>query len=501
MATADGGTMQSFQKHIEDMRSLILCKICLNPFYEPYIISCGHTYCYGCLRSWFGKNADRTKTKSCPDCRIVVRTQPAPNYILRDLTHMFIGRAELLSEDETVQEYTKGREEAATELTTDREGPGLFQGVFNRRLPGHLHGPIRDIEDNVDRCPICSWELEDGICAGCGLDIHSSDFDTDDSGDSITIDIPEPPHGIFYGVGSDSDDSSSSDDESNQSGPNEYDHNDDFLDNENEDDIDDMDDGDPASDHGEPYSESHDRPQHAAAFRRHRRIAYSSDESSEDEDVRSTLRSGTHPTSRPAYSAVNLIDDSSTNYDEWSSNSERATTPPRHEAAGSEDQPTMTGSRTRPNTKAGSNRRRPLVIDDDEDEEDEEGDVQSEHASFSSRAATDISAANEEDSDENGTTSRQDSDSESRMSSDSESESEPGAHDDGHESDDSEDSDETIQPPQSRHVRHQRLQNQRVRRTHNNLSRNLPSSRSYAHHGPDERLTQRGQTNRATRVH
>ena len=31
--------------------------------------------------------------------------------------------------------------------------------------------PIRDYEDGVDRCPFCTWELEDGMCNRCGLPI------------------------------------------------------------------------------------------------------------------------------------------------------------------------------------------------------------------------------------------------------------------------------------------------------------------------------------------
>lgn len=153
MATAAGGdTMQSFQKHIEDMRSLTLCKICLKPFFEPYIISCGHTYCYGCLRSWFGNTTDRKKTKSCPDCRVTVKVQPAPNYILRDLTHMFIDRAELLPEDESVQEHAQDKQDAAAQLTQDREGAGLFQGVFKQAGDfQYMLQPIRDLEDSTLR--------------------------------------------------------------------------------------------------------------------------------------------------------------------------------------------------------------------------------------------------------------------------------------------------------------------------------------------------------------
>jgi hypothetical protein len=73
--------LSTFQKHIEDMRNLVLCKVCIKPLYEPYNLGCGHTYCYTCLANWFG-GANKRKRKTCPDCRAQVTAQPAPNYLV-----------------------------------------------------------------------------------------------------------------------------------------------------------------------------------------------------------------------------------------------------------------------------------------------------------------------------------------------------------------------------------------------------------------------------------
>lgn len=191
--------LSTFQKHIEDMRNLSLCKICIKPFYEPFILPCGHTYCYSCLASWFGGAQGRKSKKSCPDCRAKVRAQPSPNYLLRDLVHMFIGRAELLPEDETVQEHQTAREEEAVLLAADKAGPGLFKGAFlglNRlNLQRNWRQGILDPEDNVVRCPDCHWELEDGECGRCGFhefDDSGSDYDSEDiTGESIMLDDSE----------------------------------------------------------------------------------------------------------------------------------------------------------------------------------------------------------------------------------------------------------------------------------------------------------------------
>lgn len=85
-ANVDGQPLlHTFQKHIEDMRSLVQCKICIKPLYEPFILSCGHSYCYSCLTSWFtGGDGDhrRRQNMKCPDCRAAVVLEPSPNYVV-----------------------------------------------------------------------------------------------------------------------------------------------------------------------------------------------------------------------------------------------------------------------------------------------------------------------------------------------------------------------------------------------------------------------------------
>jgi len=53
-----GGQMyKSLKADFEGLRSLVTCKICIKLLYEPYVTSCGHTYCYsvsGYL--WLGSN-------------------------------------------------------------------------------------------------------------------------------------------------------------------------------------------------------------------------------------------------------------------------------------------------------------------------------------------------------------------------------------------------------------------------------------------------------------
>ena len=78
---------------------------------------------------------------------------------------MFIGRTELLPEDETTNEHEIAKGEEAVQMTADRDGVGLFKGAFrNRGLPHQMlhaglrrHGAMWDPNDRVDRCPECHW--------------------------------------------------------------------------------------------------------------------------------------------------------------------------------------------------------------------------------------------------------------------------------------------------------------------------------------------------------
>ncbi|RMZ87771.1 hypothetical protein DV736_g4997, partial [Chaetothyriales sp. CBS 134916] len=153
MAATGDSLLTTFQKHIEDMRGLTLCKICLRPFYEPFTLACGHTYCYSCLRDWLPGPGEQTADKGCPDCRQKIQTEPSPNYTLRDLVHMFVNRVELLPEDESVEEHERGKRAEAKVLADDRKCGGVFGGRFERRrlsLFGFDHR-FHDAADGVDR--------------------------------------------------------------------------------------------------------------------------------------------------------------------------------------------------------------------------------------------------------------------------------------------------------------------------------------------------------------
>ena len=87
------------------------------------------------------------------------------------MVEIFTTRAELLSADESLEDHRRWRQEESDYVERDKSNKdrttgGLFRGCFVGTR--HLRA-IRDGADGVDRCPICSWELDGGHCDGCNL--------------------------------------------------------------------------------------------------------------------------------------------------------------------------------------------------------------------------------------------------------------------------------------------------------------------------------------------
>ena len=96
------------------------------------------------------------------------------------MTHIFVTRLELLPAGESFEDLKKAQQEEAALVEKDKGSiynPGV--GIFNGRFKSTIArlAPIRDLRDGVDRCPMCTWEIEDGICGSCGYRVPSGDDD------------------------------------------------------------------------------------------------------------------------------------------------------------------------------------------------------------------------------------------------------------------------------------------------------------------------------------
>lgn len=167
---------------MDDIRSSITCKVCFRLLYEPFTIACGHTYCYSCLNEWFDRNEDRRKT--CPDCRAIVKQAPAPAYTIKGITQIYLQHPEHLPEGETKAQHEElaAQEQAIVDVDkSNTEAGGLFRGVFDRP-----NRPAPILDDGIERCPFCTWELEPGdgpLCPRCG---QEHDAGSDDDSEAFT---------------------------------------------------------------------------------------------------------------------------------------------------------------------------------------------------------------------------------------------------------------------------------------------------------------------------
>ena len=116
------------------------------------------------------------------------------------MTQIFANRAELMPPGETTEEHKKWQAEEAALLEKDRSsrGPkgGLFRGCFRRRWIMRA-APIRD--DGVDRCPRCTWELEEGQCESCGYPDEGAELSESDGPDYYPDELYHMDHVDGYG--------------------------------------------------------------------------------------------------------------------------------------------------------------------------------------------------------------------------------------------------------------------------------------------------------------
>ncbi|KAF2212894.1 hypothetical protein CERZMDRAFT_97390 [Cercospora zeae-maydis SCOH1-5] len=166
-------SLRALHTDMDAMRQLITCKMCYRFLYEPYGLTCGHTYCYSCLSQWMAT------AKTCPDCRARVKEEPRPTWIIREMVRVFVAKSELLPDGETMEEHEKMAREEAEIVAKDKANVDEFKGGLFRGRFGHRFVALRDHSDNVWRCPRCTNEVEDGTCRVCEIEIHV-DSDSDD---------------------------------------------------------------------------------------------------------------------------------------------------------------------------------------------------------------------------------------------------------------------------------------------------------------------------------
>ncbi|SHO80023.1 Similar to S.cerevisiae protein PSH1 (E3 ubiquitin ligase targeting centromere-binding protein Cse4p) [Malassezia sympodialis ATCC 42132] len=135
----------------------LLCGVCMELYDRPCALSpCGHIFCAECLVSWFSvaeevahtsRNARRKKV--CPSCRAQVVTPPLELWALKGVLQAV-------------------REHYGHTLETPEIQTSLWDGLFD---PSTFYHVIRDQDDDVLRCGMCSSEILEGQCTNpeCGI--------------------------------------------------------------------------------------------------------------------------------------------------------------------------------------------------------------------------------------------------------------------------------------------------------------------------------------------
>uniref|UniRef100_A0A8C6T484 RING-type domain-containing protein n=1 Tax=Neogobius melanostomus TaxID=47308 RepID=A0A8C6T484_9GOBI len=77
----------------------LTCLICQDIFKEPVVLSCSHSFCKDCLRSWWREKP----TRECPVCkRRSSKSDPPRNLALRNLCEAYVQQREQKTPEEQV---------------------------------------------------------------------------------------------------------------------------------------------------------------------------------------------------------------------------------------------------------------------------------------------------------------------------------------------------------------------------------------------------------------
>ncbi|KAJ7768711.1 hypothetical protein DFH07DRAFT_954607 [Mycena maculata] len=140
----------------QDLRDRLQCSVCLGFLRQPYVNSCGHVFDLICLFRWFvnappmemDEHLDPLgdpdyiwhRSKTCPYCRAVITTPPAPLFLVDRLLEIIGDEEDDLSTPIVAitpnlwhgvfsQYRPKQAPETATEPEADPEGQGPLEPV------------------------------------------------------------------------------------------------------------------------------------------------------------------------------------------------------------------------------------------------------------------------------------------------------------------------------------------------------------------------------------
>lgn len=151
----------------------------------PFITSCGHSFCYECLTSWFQNKLN------CPTCRRDLEHPPTLNVQLKSISRNITDLMIEIDNDQK-DEIIKSRDTADSEYLQALENRTLFDEIFKRAIT------LIDNSDGVPRCGNCHWEAHGSVCLHCGTRFRipmDDDYYDSDNGDAYDEDDQEEDDG------------------------------------------------------------------------------------------------------------------------------------------------------------------------------------------------------------------------------------------------------------------------------------------------------------------
>lgn len=165
--------------------SSLECLVCSEVMHVPFLLPCGHTFCYGCLNAWFENKIN------CPTCRCELPSLPTLNIQLKEISNNITETVVDSLEDNVHRNNLKQAKQAVLDEYEEAK-PNLFGDAFKTTLT------IIDNSDGVPRCSNCHWEAHGSQCLQCGARFRTARndlyYDSDD-GDAYNEDDEEDLEG------------------------------------------------------------------------------------------------------------------------------------------------------------------------------------------------------------------------------------------------------------------------------------------------------------------
>lgn len=160
------------------------CHICHELLTVPMMLTCGHNYCYLCLKNWFTVN--ESKKLGCPDCRMDVENIPQWNLFVDQQIKFVVELIMIDFKDDqksssAVSTYwnklNNDRINDSKQYEIDKKQDKLFDNVFKNSTLS-----VVDMDDDgIARCGNCHWEIDpddmvdddDNVCPHCHYRIRN----------------------------------------------------------------------------------------------------------------------------------------------------------------------------------------------------------------------------------------------------------------------------------------------------------------------------------------